>query len=254
MSRSPKCVYSEQIGMDLRQHWRILISDVRYGSRALAAAPGFTGIAVLVIALGIGATVSIFSVVNAVLLRSLPYGHPEKLVYLWSPNSNFKGVPQEIGPNVPDFYEWQRLSHNFSAMTMLRSVAVNLVRGGSATRAEAAFVTGNFFRTLEARPQFGRSLDANDDTRGHEHVAVISDALRRSQFGSSRNVLGRQIQLRSPEIHGRRSNAERLRISVRRRHPVRIIPDSSKRISGCLWRLPPPKKQIGRTLRVLMHR
>jgi hypothetical protein len=70
----------------------------KYGLRVLVAAPGFTGIALLVIALGIGSTVSIFSVVNAVLLRSLPYAHLNELVYLWSPNPNFKGVPQEMGP------------------------------------------------------------------------------------------------------------------------------------------------------------
>ncbi|HEY1947073.1 MAG TPA: hypothetical protein VGG97_08710, partial [Bryobacteraceae bacterium] len=86
-----------------KEHLQILLSDIRYGLRVLAAAPGFTGIALLVIALGIGSAVSIFSVVNAVLLRSLPYAHPNELVYLWSPNPNLKGVPQEMGPNVPDF-------------------------------------------------------------------------------------------------------------------------------------------------------
>ncbi len=177
------------------EHWSILASDIKYGARVLAAAPGFTAIALLVIALGIGATVSIFSIVNAVLLRSLPYGHPEKLVYLWSPNVNFKGVPLELGPNVPDFYEWQHLSGSFSSMTMLRPAAVNVVRGNSVTRVGAAFVTGSFFRTLEATPEVGRSLDANDDRPGHERVAVIGDALWRSDFGAGPDVVGKQMRL-----------------------------------------------------------
>lgn len=178
-----------------REHWHVLIGDVKYGVRVLALVPGFTGIALLVIALGIGATASIFSVVNAVLLRSLPYGHPEKLVYLWSPNPNFKGAPEELGPNVPDFYEWQRLSHSFSGMTTVQPSTVNLVRNGSANRVTAAFVTGSFFPTLQAWSEAGRTLDVNDDRPGHEYVAVISDALWRSQFGYGSDVIGKQIQL-----------------------------------------------------------
>lgn len=178
-----------------KEHWHVLIADLKYGARILAVVPGFTAIALLVIALGIGATASIFSVVNAVLLRSLPYGHPEKLVYLWSPNANFKGVPEEFGPNLPDFYEWQRGSHNFYAMTMLRVANVNLIRDGSSNRVAAAFVTGTFFRTLEVRPKMGRALDANDDRPGHENVAVISDAFWRSQFGSGPDAIGKKIQL-----------------------------------------------------------
>jgi predicted permease len=178
-----------------KEHWYVLIADVKYGARVLAAVPGFTAIALLVIALGIGATASIFSVVNAVLLRSLPYGHPEKLVYLWSPNPKFKGVPQDMGPIVPDFYEWQRLSRSFSSMAMLRQAAVNLVRDDSTNRVPAAFVTSDFFRVLEASPQVGRTLDANDDRPGHEFVAVVSDAFWRSQFGHAPNIIGQRIQL-----------------------------------------------------------
>lgn len=115
--------------------------------------------------------------------------------YLWSPNPNFKGVPQEMGPNVPDFYEWQRVNHSFSAIAMWRQAAVNVVRDGSAERVGAAFVTAGFFRTLQARPQVGRTLDANDDRPGYEHVAIISDAFWRSHCGSQPDVIGKQIQV-----------------------------------------------------------
>jgi predicted permease len=177
------------------EHWHVLVADVKYAARVFAAVPGFTAIVLLVIALGIGATTSVFSVVNAVLLRSLPYGHPEKLVYLWSPNHNFKEVPEELGPMVPDFFEWQRLSHSFSAMAMIRQSTVSFVRDGFANRVPAAFVTGSFFRTLDVLPAFGRILDANDDRPGHEYVAVISDRFWRSQFGSDSHVIGKLVQL-----------------------------------------------------------
>jgi predicted permease len=178
-----------------KEHLQILLSDIRYGLRVLAAAPGFTGIALLVMALGIGSTVSIFSVVNAVLIRSLPYAHPSELVYLWSPNPNLKGVPQELGPNVPDFYEWQRLSHSFSDMAMFRPAVLSLVQSGAANRVRASFVTGTFFRTLAAWPILGRALGPTDDRPGHEHVAVISDALWRSHFGAAPAIIGQQVQL-----------------------------------------------------------
>jgi putative ABC transport system permease protein len=176
------------------EHWQILLSDLKYGARALAAAPGFTTIALLVIALGIGATVSIFSLVNAVLLRSLPYGHSNELVYLWSPNSNFKGVPDELGPNVPDFYDWQRASHSFSDMAMFRPHAASLVRNGSSRRLGAAFVTGTFFQTLQATPARGRTIQAADDQPGRDRAAVISDALAQSEFASPAAALGKTIQ------------------------------------------------------------
>ena len=178
-----------------KEHWDILMADLKYGTRVLAAIPGFSAIVLLVIALGIGATVSIFSLVNAVLLRSLPYGHPEKLTYLWSPNPNFKGVPDEMGPTVPDFYDWRQLSHSFSDMALLRQRAVNVVRDGGASRVEAAFVSGNFFQTMEAWPEKGRSLDTNDGQPGHEHVAVVSDEFWHSQFGAESNVIGKHFQV-----------------------------------------------------------
>lgn len=178
-----------------KEHWHILVSDVRYGSRVMAAAPGFTAIALLVIALGIGATVSIFSLVNAVLLRSLPYGHPEDLVYLWSPNPNFKGVPDEMSPNIPDFYDWQRLSKSFSEMAMVQPGSLNLVRNGSANQVETASVTGTFFRTMQVSPALGRPIVPDDDQPGHNHVAVISNALWRSQWNASPKIIGQQIQL-----------------------------------------------------------
>jgi putative ABC transport system permease protein len=159
---------------------RILGADLRYAARSLAAIPGFTATSIFVIALGIAATVTIFSLVNAVLLRSLPYRQPEKLVYLWSPNPNFKGLPEEMGPNVPDYYDWQRQSHSFSSMTMLRAAALNMVGPTSNTRLQAAYVTPGFFETLGVWPAQGRAFDA-------DNTAVVSPLLHLR--------IGAQIQL-----------------------------------------------------------
>ena len=184
-----------------REHWAILAADLKYGVRTLPATPGFTAVCLLIIAIGIGATVATFSLVNAVLLRSLPFGQPERLVYLWSPNSNFKGVPEELGPNVPDFCDWQRRSQSFSSLSMVRRSAVNLIRERSSVRIEAALVTGSFFKTLEAWPAVGSSFGQTGDRSSKieqaidEHTAVISHSLWQSQFGSDANILGKQIQL-----------------------------------------------------------
>jgi putative ABC transport system permease protein len=179
----------------LREHYHIFLSDLRQAVRMIAKAPAFASIALGVIAIGIAATTAIFSLVNAVLLRSMPFGHAESLVYMWSPNPNFKGVPKEIGPNVPDFYDWERLSHSLSRIALFRQTSVNLVLPNSTTRVGAAFVTGSFFSTLESPPELGRAIDTADDRPGHEHVAVISDGLWRSRLGSAPDVLGKRIQL-----------------------------------------------------------
>ena len=156
---------------------------------------GVRAIAGLVTALGVGSTVAVFSVVDAVLLRSLPYGHPQKLVYIWQPNRNFKGVPDELGPNVPDFYDWQRLSHSFRSMALFQRTPMNLVRSDSSEQVGAAIVSGEFFPTLQASPHLGRVIRADDDRPGHQHVAVISDAFWRSRFGGTRDVIGSAMQL-----------------------------------------------------------
>jgi len=177
------------------EHCAILISDLKHEARALRAMPGFTAIILLVIALGIGATTSVFSVVNAVMLRSLPYSHPEQLVYLWSPNVNFKGVPEKLGPNVPDVYDWQRLAHSFSEIAMFTQRRVNVRHNGFAVPTGSAFVTGNFFRALGSKPLFGRLINTADDQPGHEHVAVVSYEFWHSQFNARPNVLGSQINV-----------------------------------------------------------
>jgi putative ABC transport system permease protein len=182
-----------------------LWQDVRYGARTLRKNPGFAAIVILTLALGIGATTAIFSLVNAVLIRSLPYGDPERLVYIWTPIPRFSQVPVDaIGPANADFYDIQREAHSFLAITLFNVSAFNLEARGSADRVGGAQVSGNFFSTLESAPELGRAIDSGDDQPGHGDVVVISHALWKSKFGGDAGVLGQSLQIdgRSYQIIG----------------------------------------------------
>ncbi len=178
-----------------KEHLSILAADLKHELRALRAIPGFVLIVLLVTALGIGAAVSVFSVVNAVLLRSLPYAHPENLVYLWEPNSHYTGLPNEMAPNVPDVYDWQRLSHTISSITMFLPGNTRLFEGSGVTNLGSVSVSAGFFQTLDVKPVLGRTFNWNDEQPGHELVAVISHRLWLSHFNARPAVLGTQIQL-----------------------------------------------------------
>jgi len=179
----------------LIEHLSIIAADLKHELRALRAIPGFALIVLLVTALGIGAAVSVFSVVNAVLLRSLPYAHPENLVYLYAPNSHFTGLPSEMPPNVPDVYDWQRLSHTISSFAMFMPGNSRLVQGDSVTPIATAGVSADFFKTLDVTPILGRAFTANDDQPGHELVAIVSHELWVSHFNARPDILGSKIQL-----------------------------------------------------------
>ena len=179
----------------LHEHFSILASDLKHELRALRAIPGFTLIVLLVTGVGIGAAVSVFSVVNAVLLRSLPYAHPENLVYLYTPNSHYTGLPSEMPPNVPDVYDWERLSHTISSFAMFITGNSRLIQGDNVTPVATASVSADFFKTLDVKPMLGRTFEANDDQPGHELVAIISHELWVSHFKGRPNILGGRIQL-----------------------------------------------------------
>jgi putative ABC transport system permease protein len=173
-----------------------LWQDVRYGARTLRKNPGFAAIVSLTLALGIGATTAIFSLVNAVLIRSLPYGDPERLVYIWTPISQFAQVPADaIGPTYADFYDIQSQAHSFSAMTLFEPGSYNLGSRGSADRVGGARVSGNFFSTLETQAELGRAVTQSDDVPGGGNVVVISHALWNSKFNADPSILGQSLEI-----------------------------------------------------------
>ena len=180
------------------------MQDLRYGLRTLSRSPGFTITAVLTLAVGIGACTAIFSLVNAVLIRSLPYGDSSRLVYLYTPNPQFKLPAEVFGPAYADFYDLKRESHSFRDITVFDQSVFSLASSGAAERISAAQVDGDFFRTFQSSPELGREISPDDNQLGHERVAVISHALWQSIFGSAADVLHRSLLLdgRSYEIIG----------------------------------------------------
>jgi predicted permease len=171
------------------------MQDLRYGLRTLSKSPGFTTTAVLTLALGIGACTAVFSLVNAVLIRSLPYGDPNRLVYLYTPNPQFK-LPVEIfGPAYADFYDLKRDSHSFQDMTAFGESVFSLALEGAAERVSAARVDGDFFRTFQSAPELGRAITPDDNQPGHEKVAVISHVLWQSMFAPAADILHRSLLL-----------------------------------------------------------
>jgi predicted permease len=176
----------------LRKHLHILARDLRRAARVLTKAPGFALAALLAIVLGVTSTTVVFSLIHAVLIRSLPYGNAARLVYMWTPVPGTAGLPLEIGPYYSDVIAWQRDSKSFEAITGLRRY-VALLTGESPERVGGARVFGNFFLTLEAHPQLGRTLQPEDDRPGNQFVAVISDALWQSRFRGNPNAIGKTI-------------------------------------------------------------
>ena len=169
--------------------------DLRYGLRTLSKSPGFTITAVVTLALGIGACTAIFSLVNAVLIRSLPYGDPSRLVYLYTPNPRYNIPPESFGPAYGDFYDIKRESRSFQSITTFDQSMLSLAEQGSAQRVSAALVDGDFFQTFQASPELGRGITPDDNQPGRERVAVISHALWQSMFGSASDIFHRSLVL-----------------------------------------------------------
>lgn len=168
-----------------------LWSDVRYGLRILRKSPGFTTVAVLTLALGIGANTAIFSVVNGVLLNPLPYPDPGRLVAVDASKKDFaRGAI-----SYPNFLDWHRLNHCFSFFAVSRSTGYLLTGAGAPEELNAAAVSSDFFPLLGIKPVLGRNFSHEDDQIGVSHDVVISTDLWQRKFGSSPTVIGKEISL-----------------------------------------------------------
>lgn len=172
-----------------------LLQDARYGLRTLRRAPGFTVTAVLTLAVGIGACTAIFSLVNAVLIRSLPYGDPQRLVYLFTPSPTLKIPTEAICPGYADFFAIQRESKSYANMTAYEQTQFNVGAESGAQRLGAAKVDQNFFATLQSTPELGRGITGDDNQPGRDKVAVISHSLWQQMFAGNSDILQRSIQL-----------------------------------------------------------
>ncbi len=165
--------------------------DFRYGLRMLAKNPGFTAVAVLTLALGIGANTALFSVINGVLLNPLPYGQPNQLVALYSKTPEF----DESSISYPNFLDWVRDNHSFSALAAFRSDNFNLTGTGEPERVAADMVSADFFSLLGVKPALGRTFLAEEDQVGARPVVLISGGFWKRKFGSSSDVIDKVLTL-----------------------------------------------------------
>jgi putative ABC transport system permease protein len=165
---------------------------LRYAIRSLRSSPAFTLVAVLTLAIGIGANVTIFSVINAVLIRSLPVAQPEQLMRVWStwePNWPLSNV------SAPDFLDWRERNTVFSELAAYRDRGIALQGNGGAERIEGATVSANYFHLLGVSPRSGRGFEMGEDQPGRDHVAILSARLAHRLFGQSDGIVGRAVQL-----------------------------------------------------------
>src|SRR5215475_3377677 len=173
---------------------RTLIQDLRYGMRTLLKNPGFTLIAVITLALGIGANTAIFSVVDAVLLRPLPYPEADRLVFLWSTMKS-QGVPTS-GTSMPDYREMRDQNRTLEGLAGFYYGDFNLSpAGGEPERVQGAYVTSNLFNALKVSPALGRLFTPEEDQFGRHRVVLLSYGLWQRSFGGDRAIVGREIKL-----------------------------------------------------------
>ena len=174
----------------------MLANDLRYAIRTLVRRPGFSAVVVITLALGIGATTAIFSVVNAVLLRELPYAEPERLVNVRGVPTNGDASKVAAGSSWPDFLDLRSSAQSYSALAAADESERTLTGSGlEPSPVASAAVTPSFFATLGVAPAAGRGLTEGDATRASSRVVLVSEALWRTRFGGDRTRLGETLTL-----------------------------------------------------------
>src|ERR1700726_3794156 len=179
--------------------------DLRFAARMLRKNPGFAAVAVLTLALGIGANTASFSVVNAILLRPLPFQDSGRLMMIWHtpPQKSFPGVAR-FAVSPANYLDWRSQNHVFDQLSAIGFRSLNLTGMGQPESVTGIAVAADFFSVLRIRPSAGRGFVADDDQPGRGNVVVVSYAFRQSHFGANENILGRTIKLddQSYEIIG----------------------------------------------------
>ena len=173
-----------------------VIKDIRYGLRSLLKRPGFTAIALLALALGIGANTAIFSLVNAVVIQPLPYPDPDRLVWAWGTVRNGINRASVAPLDYLDFRNQNKTFENLAASTTL-PISANLTGSGEPERLSGSAVTGNFFDTFGVRPVLGRGFSLDNEKIGQDQVTVISHALWQRRFGGDPQILNKTLILDS---------------------------------------------------------
>ncbi len=170
-----------------------LVKDISYAIRSLLKQPGFTTIAVVTLALGIGANTAIFSVINAVLLRPLQFHDPERLVMVWE-EASFAGFPRNT-PAPANYVDWRVHNQSFEDIAALANQSFNLTGDGEPERVSASAVTANLFPLLGVQPLAGRRFLPEEDQPGANKVVVLSYGLWQTRYGGAQTILGKNILL-----------------------------------------------------------
>src|SRR6202453_2303619 len=173
-----------------------LLQDLRYAIRMLVKSRGFTAVAVLTLALAIGANTALFSVINGVLLNPLPYPHPEQLVTLHESKPNFNTG----SISYPNFLDWQKENHTLSSMAVSRSYSFTLTNLGEAEQIQGQFVTPDFFPILAVKPITGRDFVRGDDQIGAAPVAMISAGFWKRKLSGEADVVDKSHTLDGKEF------------------------------------------------------
>ncbi|MBI1176580.1 FtsX-like permease family protein [bacterium] len=171
------------------------MTDLKFAIRQLLRTPGFTAVAVLTLALGIGANTAIFSVINAVLLKPLPYHDPDRIMVVWADNPTFNLGIHELPPSQLDLVDWRQQASSFEQLAGFESTTIDLNRSGETTRVGAVAVTTNFFATIGMQPALGRSFSSEEEQPGKDKVVVVSDGLWQREFGRDPDLIGKSITL-----------------------------------------------------------
>ncbi|HEX8651892.1 MAG TPA: ABC transporter permease [Pyrinomonadaceae bacterium] len=171
-----------------------LMQDVRYAFRMMWKSPVFTVVTVFALALGIGANTAIFSAINAVLLRPLPYGRPEQLVLMWEKNPRLVDLDR-MWVSYPDYLDWKSQNQVFEQIGVYRTTGANLTGGTEPERVQVAEVSAEFFPVLGIQPMVGRTFLPEEDRAGAAPSIVISHGLWQRRFGSDPNIMGKPLVL-----------------------------------------------------------
>ncbi len=186
-----KELYRERRGLPFLE---TLLQDIRYGLRMLAKSPAFTSVAVFTLALGIGANTVVFSIVDSVLLRPLPYGHPEQL-YIVSESLPHLGGTEEVGVSAAEYFDYRDRNRSFSQVAAYETQGFNLTGEGTPLRVQAAALSASAFPLLGVKPILGQVFIAEDDRFGGGSVVVLSHSLWERHFGGDPHILGKSIKL-----------------------------------------------------------
>src|SRR5262245_34744113 len=174
-----------------------MIKNLQYALRMLVKSPAFSALAIITLALGIGANSAIFSVVNTVLLRPLPFENPGQLVSLWAhgaANPNDKDVA-----SYPDFVDYQKQSRSFNTMAAFTRAGAVLGKGAQAQELDGVAITAGVFDVLGVKPRLGRAFTEAEDKPGAPPVVLLTDALWRRTFGGDPKIVGQQVLLSNRE-------------------------------------------------------